>query len=134
MIEVYTDGASKGNPGTSGAGVYIKAKEENFEHIFPLGTLSNHEAEFMAVIKALEVCKESFPEEILSLRSDSQIVVNVVDNDYTKNKSFLPYLDKIRELSASFPHFFIKWIPEKNNKNADQLARKAIHMQNENLG
>jgi ribonuclease HI len=129
LIEVYTDGASKGNPGLSGAGIYIKASGETFEYSFPLGTLSNHEAEFMAVIKALEVCRDSFPGEILSFRSDSQVVVDVVDNDHTKNKTFLPLLEKIREKASHFPFFFIKWIPEKQNKHADQLARKAIHKQ-----
>ncbi|WP_102026555.1 reverse transcriptase-like protein [Salirhabdus sp. Marseille-P4669] len=129
MIEVYTDGAAKGNPGESGAGIYIKASGKAYEYSFPLGVLSNHEAEFMAVIKALEICKESFPNEILSFRSDSQVVVHVVDQDYTKNKTFLPLLENIRELSSAFPYFFIKWIPEKQNKHADELARKAIRMQ-----
>ncbi|GEL76082.1 ribonuclease HI family protein [Tenuibacillus multivorans] len=129
MIEVYTDGASKGNPGLSGAGIYIKTKGVNHEYSFPLGTQSNHEAEFKAVIKALEICQESFPDEILSFRSDSQIVVDVIENEYTKNKTFQPYLEEIQEKSGAFPHFFIKWIPSSQNKHADQLARKAIQMQ-----
>ena len=126
LIEVYTDGAAKGNPGPSGAGIYIKGAGTTYEYAFPLGIHSNHEAEFIAVVKALEICKEKFPGEILSFRSDSQVVVSVVDNDYTKNSTFLPYLEKIRELAASFPYFFIKWIPEKQNRNADRLARSAI--------
>src|SRR5690625_2242283 len=72
LIEVYTDGASSGNPGLSGAGVYIIADGKIYTDAFPLGMLSNHEAEFQAVIKALEICKEHFPDEILSFRSDSQ--------------------------------------------------------------
>ncbi|WP_042146803.1 RNase H family protein [Paucisalibacillus sp. EB02] len=129
MIEVYTDGASKGNPGISGVGIYIKAHGKQFEFSFPLCEMSNHEAEFHAVIKALEVCEEKFPNEILSFRSDSQTVVSVVDNDFTKNKIFLPLLEIIREKTTKFPYFFIKWIPEKENGNADRLARKAIQEQ-----
>ncbi|MFB4475746.1 ribonuclease HI family protein, partial [Oceanobacillus caeni] len=86
-------------------------------------------AEFYAVIKALEICKNEFPGEILSFRSDSQIVVNTIDRDYTKNKTFLPLLEKVRELSTHFAYVFIKWIPEKQNGNADRLARKAIQDQ-----
>ncbi|WP_096274150.1 ribonuclease HI family protein [Paucisalibacillus globulus] len=130
MIEVYTDGASKGNPGISGIGIYIKAHGERFEFSFPLNEMTNHEAEFHAVIKALEICEEKFPNEILSFRSDSQTVVSVVDNDFTKNKTFLPLLEIIREKVTKFPYFFIKWIPEKENGNADRLARKAIQDQN----
>ncbi|MFD1849564.1 RNase H family protein [Oceanobacillus bengalensis] len=129
MIEVYTDGAASGNPGPSGAGIYIKAGKKTYEYRFPLGELSNHEAEFYAVIKALEICKEEFPGEILSFRSDSQLVVDVIDNDHTKNKTFLALLEKIREESRNFPYFFIKWIPEKQNKHADRLSREAIRME-----
>lgn len=127
MIEVYTDAAAKGNPGQSGAGVYIKANGTSFTYKFSLGILSNHEAEFHAVIKALEICLEHFPDEILSFRSDSRVVADVVDNNYTKNQNFLPLLNKIRGLASYFPYFFIKWIPEKQNKHADQLAKSAIH-------
>ncbi|WP_404455112.1 reverse transcriptase-like protein [Virgibacillus necropolis] len=129
MIEVYTDGASSGNPGISGAGIYIKASGKTHEYLFPLGEMSNHEAEFHAVIKALEICVEHFPGEILSFRSDSKLVVDAIEKDFTKNQIFLPMLEKIREEASNFPYFFIKWIPEKSNKNADQLARKAIRMQ-----
>ncbi|MGJ9457580.1 RNase H family protein [Oceanobacillus sp. CF4.6] len=129
MIIVYTDGASSGNPGWSGAGVYIQAGGSNYEYSFPLGMLSNHEAEFHAIIKALEICKESFPNEILSFRSDSKVVVDVIEKDVTKNKLFHPLLEIIRENYSAFPYFFIKWIPEKQNLHADVLARKAIRLQ-----
>ncbi|ASK62428.1 ribonuclease HI [Virgibacillus phasianinus] len=126
MIEVYTDGASSGNPGMSGAGVYIKAGGKSYEYAFPLGEMSNHEAEFLAVIKALEICRAHFQDEILSFRSDSKLVVDTVEKDFTKNQTFLPLLTKIKEDASTFPHFFIKWIPEKSNTHADKLARKAI--------
>lgn len=129
MIEVYTDGAASGNPGISGAGIYIKGQRKHYEYSFPLGIMTNHEAEFYAVIKALEICEKEFPNEILSFRSDSQTVVQVVDNDFTKNKTFLPLLETIREKATKFPYFFIKWIPEKDNGHADRLSRKAIQAQ-----
>ncbi|MEC5425359.1 ribonuclease HI family protein [Virgibacillus sp. C22-A2] len=128
MIEVYTDGASSGDPGLSGAGIYIKAHGKKYEYSFPIGVLSNHEAEFAAVIRALEICRDSFPNEILSFRSDSKLVVDVIEKDFTKNEKFLPLIEKIREEKSHFPYFFIKWIPEKKNSNADKLARKAIYM------
>lgn len=129
MITVFTDGATSGNPGKSGAGIFIKADGETLEFSIPLeGHLTNHEAEFHAVIKALEICKEKFPGEILAFQSDSQTVVQTVLKDFTKNKQFIPLLEQIRSLANNFPYFFIKWIPQKNNKHADQLAKQAIHM------
>lgn len=127
MIEVYTDGASSGNPGVSGAGVYIKAHGEVCESSFPLGIMSNHEAEFHAVLKALEICDAQFPGEILSFRSDSKLVVDAIEAGSIKNLTYQPLLTAIKEKANHFPYFFIKWIPEKQNPHADRLARQAVN-------
>ncbi|MFC3041335.1 ribonuclease HI family protein [Virgibacillus xinjiangensis] len=128
MIEVYTDGASSGDPGKSGAGIYIKKAGQAYEYSYPLGNLSNHEAEFLAVLKALEVCQADFPDDILSFRSDSKLVVEAVERNYVRSEKYAPLLQRINEVSAFFPYFFIKWIPEKQNKHADQLAKKGIQL------
>lgn len=127
MIEIYTDGASRGNPGPSGAGIYIKTATKNLEYIIPLPVMTNHEAEFHAVVEALKICLQQFPDEILSFRADSKIVVHAMDNDYVRNKLFQPLLIEIQEMVSHFPHVFIKWIPSKKNYNADRLAKQAIH-------
>lgn len=129
MIEVYTDGASSGDPGISGAGIYIKSDGQAYEYSIPLGKTSNHEAEFQAILKALEVCVKQFPDEILSFRSDSKLAVDTIEKDFTKNERFQPFLTNIRYTANLFPYFFIKWIPDKQNSHADRLARKAIQMQ-----
>ncbi|RCW64958.1 ribonuclease HI family protein [Saliterribacillus persicus] len=126
MLEVYTDAATVGNPGSSAVGIYIKKGKLNEEYQFLIGEYSNHEAEFIAVIKALEICKEKYPEEILSFRSDSRIVVDSIEKEYATKKEFLKLLEEIKSMTPTFPYFFIKWIPEKQNKIADQLARKAL--------
>lgn len=126
MIEIYTDGASQGNPGPSGAGIYIQTGTQIFSRSIPLPEMSNHEAEFHAVKYALEICKEHFTGEILSFRSDSQIVVDSVDKEHAKNKDFAPIVRDILELTESFPYVFFKWISEKRNIHADRLAREAI--------
>src|SRR5690625_6410750 len=100
MIEVYTDGASAGNPGKSGAGIYIKTNNQTFEYSIPLGHMSNHEAEFHAVLHALKICLTYFPNEILSFRTDSNIVVDVVEKNHTKNKTFRPLLKQIHEKTS----------------------------------
>lgn len=128
MIEVYTDGASRGNPGLSGAGIYFKANGKKKEYMYPLGTLSNHEAEFYAVIKALTLCHSLYPNQILSLRSDSQVLVDSFEKEFTKNKTYKPLLKQINQLKQGFPYVFMKWIPSKTNYHADQLAKQAIFL------
>ncbi|MGI8315306.1 ribonuclease HI family protein [Halobacillus mangrovi] len=126
MIEVYTDAAASGDPGPSAAGIIIKKGQSLSEYTFYLGAKTNHEAEFLAVIKALEICVDLFPGEIISVRSDAKIVVDTMEKNFTKNEQFRPMFEKILILQERFPYVFYKWIPEKHNKNADRLAREAL--------
>jgi ribonuclease HI len=127
LIEVYIDGASAGNPGPSGAGIFIKGNGTAEKYSIPLGMLSNHEAEIHAFIKALEICLEKdYSKSVVSFRTDSQLVNNAVEKEFVKNKLYLPLFEKAFHLSKQFDLFFMKWIPSIENKTADELARQAI--------
>jgi ribonuclease HI len=127
LIEVYIDGASAGDPGPSGAGVFIKANGAVERYSIPLGVMSNHEAELYSLIKGLEICLEK-GYRIVSFRTDSQLVDRAVEKEYMKNKKYAPLLDKALTLSKQLDLFFLKWIPSKQNHVADELARKAIQL------
>ncbi|MBY6035903.1 reverse transcriptase-like protein [Fictibacillus nanhaiensis] len=128
MIEVYIDGASAGDPGISGAGVYVKMGDgTTHSYRFPIGSMSNHEAEFNALIHALELCV-THNWRIVSFRTDSQAVESAVDKRYAKDKRYTPLLEKALSLADQLDLFFIKWIPSKQNKKADELARQAIQL------
>lgn len=125
MIEVYIDGASAGNPGPSGAGIFIKGHGDAERYSIPLGTMSNHEAEYYALIKGMEIClKNGY--EVVSFRTDSELVNRAMEKEFAKNKQFAPLLEQALKLSEKFQLFFIKWIPSSQNKVADELARMAI--------
>lgn len=127
MIEVYIDGASAGNPGPSGAGIFIKGNGKAEKFSIPLGIMSNHEAEYHAFIKALEVCLEKgYSHSVVSFRTDSELVNNAVEKEFAKNKLYAPLLEQALQLSRQFDLFFMKWIPSIENKSADELARLAI--------
>lgn len=104
----------------------LNSGKEQYSVATYIGEYSNHEAEFIAVIRALEYCKIHFPKEIISCRSDAKIVVDAIEKQYVKNTQFQPYLAAIRRLANAFPYFFMKWIPEKQNVHADRLARNAL--------
>lgn len=125
MIEVYFDGASAGNPGPSGAGIYIYGNGHTERYSIPLENMNNHEAEFSAFIIALEICLEKGYKSV-SFRTDSQLVSRAVEKNFVKNPAFRPYLDKAEKLIAQFDLFFIKWIASSENKTADLLAKNAI--------
>jgi ribonuclease HI len=127
LIEVYIDGASAGNPGPSGAGIFIKGNGTAEQFSYPLGTMSNHEAEYHAFIKALELCLEKgYSGSVVSFRTDSKLVNNAVEKEFVKNNLYSPLLEKALQLSKQFDLFFMKWIPSIENKVADELARQAI--------
>lgn len=125
MIEVYIDGASAGNPGPSGAGIFIKGNGEVERYSIPLGNITNHEAEYYAFIEALKICIEN-GYKMVSFRTDSQLVNRAVEKEFVKNKEYAPLLEEALELTKQFDLFFMKWIPSIENKAADELARAAI--------
>lgn len=130
MIHLYTDGASAGDPGFSGAGILFVYPDGQVEQLrFHLGEMSNHEAEFRALEVALTIAAKKGIRE-LSVRTDSQLVSNSVDSGYIKNKAYRPFLERILKAQAMFDLFFIKWIPSKQNKKADELAKQAIREPN----
>ena len=126
MIELYADGASAGNPGKSGIGIFIRGEGHSIKISESIQPTNNHTAEFHALLRGLEeVIKMTTG--IVSVRSDSQIVVSAVEREFVKNEVHKEYLAKILAITHSFDLFFIKWIPSSENSAADALARQGIH-------
>lgn len=125
MLEIYIDGASAGNPGPSGIGLFIKGEGHHLQISEYIGETNNHIAEFTALVRGLEEAKK-LGATLISLRSDSKIVVASIEKAYVKNEEFKPFLAQALTLIEQFELFFIKWIPEKENRAADALAREAI--------
>jgi len=125
MLEIYIDGASAGNPGPSGIGVFIKGEGHQIKISEYVGELDNHRAEFVALIRALEEAKK-LGSNLISVRSDSKIVVSSVEKRYVKNELYKPLLEQALNLADEFDLFFIKWISDRENRAADVLARDAI--------
>lgn len=126
MLEIYIDAASAGNPGPSGIGVYIKGEGHQLKISEYIGETNNHIAEFSALIRGLEEAVK-LGSQLVSMRSDSKIVVSSVEKEYVKNEEYKPYLEHALQLIDQIELFFIKWIPDNQNKAADVLAREAIH-------
>ncbi|WP_252503400.1 ribonuclease HI family protein [Sporosarcina sp. Marseille-Q4943] len=128
MIELYVDGASAGNPGKSGIGIFIKGEGKIVKLSVPIEPTNNHTAEFLALLRGMEEAAK-LTTGIVSARSDSKAVVSAVENEFVKNEVHKEYLNKILSIAETFDFFFIKWIPDTENRAADALAREAIHKQ-----
>ena len=98
-LYLYTDGGSRGNPGPAAIGIVIADEKGRIleEHGEYLGTKTNNEAEYYAVIKALELAKKFLPREVV-ITLDSQLVVNQLKGKYKIRKKHLQELvHRVRE-------------------------------------
>ena len=126
MAKIYFDAATKGNPGRSACAVVIK--EESERHVFThdLGELDNHSAEWAAMIYALEHARELNVRNAL-LHTDSKLIEDSMLQGKVKNAKFKVYFENIEILEQSFDLMFVKWIPRKQNKEANQLAQQTLY-------
>ncbi len=127
-IQIFTDGASKGNPGKAGAGAVLFQDGVELQRLTKfLGEKTNNEAEYTGVILALEAVRSlNLEGENIILFSDSEFLVRQLKGEYAvkadKIKPLFEQVDKLRQgLQIKF-----QWVPRDNNKIADELANKAI--------
>ena len=84
MVELYFDGGSRGNPGVSGSGWYIKYLDgEEFRGNFFVGDKStNNEAEYWGLIKGLQyIVQNDFTEDIM-VYGDSKLVIKQMTGEW----------------------------------------------------
>jgi len=150
VLKVFTDGGSKGNPGPSSIGIvmYINNKKI-FQQREDIGVATNNEAEYQALIKALENVKKRFldfsrndkisspvilsesdvtSDESRDLKiefySDSRLMVNQVNGIFkVKSGKIKEYILKIRclEQEINLPVSYCL-IPREQNQEADRLV------------
>ena len=128
MIKVYTDAAVNGNPGDVGLGVLVlKDGEQKPFKISVEEKMDNHLAEFTAIDWALGwLLEEGVQEELIFMHTDSKVTADAISKRYTKKEANRIVLKEIQNKLKDFSQLFVKWIPESENRGADQLARQAL--------
>jgi ribonuclease HI len=130
-IRLYTDGASRGNPGPAGAGIYITDATDQtlMEKSVFLGKTTNNVAEYQALIIGLELALQFSPQRLL-VQMDSELIVRQLSGRYRVTSShLLPLFRRARELLASFKEAHVAHIPREKNRQADRLSNQAIDQQ-----
>ena len=125
---LYTDGASRGNPGEAGAGLVILDEEGNeiIARSFYLGQCSNNVAEYRALIAGLRAALELGCQQ-LDIFMDSQLIIRQVQGRYkVKNAGLKPLFAEVRQLLAKLASFTINHVPRSENRRADELANRGI--------
>jgi ribonuclease HI len=127
-LVLYIDGASRGNPGRAGAGVWITNGEgEKVSEVSRfLGHKTNNEAEYWALLLGLREAKRLRGESI-QIFTDSQLVERQIRGVYRVRDSNLKALHRtVLQNLNTFSSFEIKSIPREENEEADRLANQAI--------
>ena len=134
---IHTDGGARGNPGPAGIGVVIKkvgpSSAQGFggqgeTHGFKkyIGETTNNQAEYRAVILALEKAKELGGEE-LEFYLDSELVVKQLNREYrVKDAGLAPLFVEVWNRGLHFKKITWHHIRREYNKEADKLVNEAL--------
>ena len=125
---VYTDGAARGNPGPAAIGIVIQDQTGHtvYESSRTLGVHTNNEAEYLALIAALQYLREA-KVQAADFHLDSELVVRQIKGEYRVKEPRLKALhgQAIMLLNAVPKHSF-RHIPRARNARADELANEAL--------
>ncbi len=126
---VYTDGASRGNPGPSAAGFVLKDAAGKVVQICgkKLGVQTNNFAEYSAIHLALETLSENYSGNSLVFRLDSELAVKQLRGEYkVKNPVIAGFVDQIRTLEKNFSRVEYNHVVRNQNKEADKLVNDVL--------
>lgn len=127
QVEIYIDGASKGNPGPSGIGVVICRDGKTVKNISSfIGNATNNIAEYTALIYALQEALIIKAQNIM-INTDSQLIYRQLKKIYKiKSPNILGLYNQVVHLMSAFPEIGLKHISRNLNRGADKLANIAI--------
>lgn len=132
-VVIHADGASRGNPGLAAIGVTIKDEQGRLVAAISrrIGRTTNNQAEYRAIIAALEEAAKLGAEEV-EVNLDSELVVKQVNGRYRVKKPALkPLHQQVKQLQSLLHNSTITYIPRQQNIEADNLANMALSKQRE---
>ena len=128
VLEVYTDGASRGNPGPASVGALFRQKggPDLCSHQEAVGRATNNQAEYQAVLAALEHCARWGVGRV-HLYLDSELVARQLTGTYrVKSEDLRPLFQQVQHLVRGFREFRVRHVRRALNAHADHLANRAL--------
>src|SRR5439155_10287129 len=129
VLTIHTDGASRVNPGAA-AFAYVIARKgaPAIENAARIGEMTNNQAEYTALVRALEHALRLGADHRVVLHSDSELLVRQMKGEYkVKNEDLRPLYERAKELAARF-RGGVSFVHVRRglNKRADQLGNDAL--------
>lgn len=127
-VKAFTDGASRGNPGPAAIGIvfYDKDKQWVAEYNESLGNQTNNYAEYMAVIRAMEIAVQKSV-SVMEFYCDSELLVKQMSGIYqVKAPQIKELFVQAKKLAVQFKKVEFNHVRREFNKEADALANQAL--------
>lgn len=131
-IIIYTDGASRGNPGLASYGFVILGEDGKtlYEKGEYIGTTTNNVAEYTGALKALKQAHKMFGKKDkvdIELRADSKLVIEQLSGRFKiKSPQLKPLIEEIKILAIGLGGVIYTHVPRAQNTKADKLANSAL--------
>ena len=129
VLSIHTDGASRGNPGEA-AFAYIISRDDEppIEEADCLGQMTCNQAEYTALVRALEHALELGAHHRVLVHSDSELMVKQMNGEYrVKNEDLRGLYEQACALRKRFEGpVTIRHVRREQNKRADQLCNEAL--------
>jgi ribonuclease HI len=128
VLTIHTDGAARGNPGPA-AFAYVIAREGTppIEEAGCLGRMTNNQAEYTALVRALEHAARLGTGHTLLIHSDSELLVKQMRGEYrVKNEELRELYEQARALSKRFAEVHFQHVRRALNRRADELCNEAL--------
>ena len=125
---IFIDGASRGNPGPSSAGVVIQDTNGKILKTLSkrIGKTTNNIAEYFGLIFALQEALKMKLTEV-EIFTDSELLAKQYGGEYKVKDDLLKLLfPLIINLSEGFRKVTVSHVPRERNKLADKAANKAL--------
>ncbi len=122
-ITVRTDGGAQGNPGPA-ASAFVVENEKRIIclHSEYIGWATNNQAEYRALIMALEYVQMNFSDKKIKIFTDSQLMVRQLKGKYkVKSQNLVPLWSKARKLVEKL-NASLEWCKRDKNRLADSLV------------
>lgn len=122
------DGASRGNPGPAGAGIFITRNNQPYlQKGFFLGKKTNNEAEYLAlVVGVLLLKKDMQQDDTLQIMSDSELLIKQMNKEYRVKKPELKVLSDIVQTYLAPFSYTCTHVMREYNQEADRLANLGV--------
>jgi ribonuclease HI len=128
VLEIFSDGAARGNPGPAGAGAIVRlpsgqilARLGKF-----LGTQTNNVAEYEGLLLGLSKARQLGAREV-HVFADSLLVISQLKGDWKiKHPGLKPFYEQARQMLAQFDRATLAHVRRELNGDADEMSNRAI--------